>query len=201
MIVYRLIRWDPSSNEFGRIMTRPDLINLASLIDDEKCFELVRHHRWPDGVRCIKCSSQSVVRHGHDDTRRSRQRYRCKDCGARFDDLSGTVLAGHHQPLRVWVLCLYFMGLNLSNSQIAKEAGLNEDDARAMATQLREGLGAKLPDVVLTGEVEADEVYIVAGHKGNPEAVKKKAARDGAAAFRERRAEALWRRKNRRSSG
>jgi hypothetical protein len=25
------------------------------------------------------------------------------------------VLAGHHQPLRVWVLCLYFMGLNLSN--------------------------------------------------------------------------------------
>jgi hypothetical protein len=28
------------------------------------------------------------------------------------------VLAGHHQPLRVWVLCLYFMGLNLSNRQI-----------------------------------------------------------------------------------
>ena len=25
------------------------------------------------------------------------------------------VLAGHYQPLRVWVLCLYFMGLNLSN--------------------------------------------------------------------------------------
>ena len=41
--------------------------------------------------------------------------------GARFDDLTGTVLAGHHQPLRVWVLCLYFMGLNLSNRQIAQE--------------------------------------------------------------------------------
>ncbi len=25
------------------------------------------------------------------------------------------VLAGHHQPLRVWVLCHYFIGLNLSN--------------------------------------------------------------------------------------
>jgi hypothetical protein len=33
----------------------------------------------------------------------------------RFDDLTGTVLAGHHQPLRVWVLRLPFMGLNLSN--------------------------------------------------------------------------------------
>ena len=29
--------------------------------------------------------------------------------------MTGTVLAGHRQPLRVWVLCLYLMGLNLSN--------------------------------------------------------------------------------------
>ena len=35
-------------------------------------------------------------------------------------------------------------------------------------------LVAKEPEVVLSGEVECDEVYIVAGHKGNPEAVKKK---------------------------
>jgi hypothetical protein len=92
------------------------------------------------------------------------------------------------------------MGLNLSNSQIAKELGLNEDDAHVMATHLREGLVAKVPDVVLDGEVEADEVYVIAGHKGNPEAVKKKAARDAAAGLRVRRDEALWRKKNRRSS-
>jgi hypothetical protein len=91
------------------------------------------------------------------------------------------------------------MGLNLSNCQIAKELGLNEDDAHVMATQLREGLVAKVPDVVLEGEVEADEVYVIAGHKGNPEAVIKKAARDAAAGSRVRRDEALWRKKNRRS--
>ena len=38
----------------------------------------------------------------------------------RFDDLTETIFAGHHQPLRVWILCLYFMGLNLSNVQIAQ---------------------------------------------------------------------------------
>ena len=27
-----------------------------------------------------------------------------------LDDFTGTVLAGHHQPPRLWVLCLYFMG-------------------------------------------------------------------------------------------
>ena len=171
--------------------------NLASLLDDAKCFELIRRHRWPSGVRCVKCSGTTVIRHGHDDTQRHRQRYRCKDCDARFDDLTDTVLAGHHQPLRVWVLCLYFMGLNLSNCQIAKELGLNEDDAHTMATHLREGLVAKVPEVVLDGEVEADEVYVIAGHKGNPEAVKKKAARGAAAASRVRQDEALWRRRSR----
>ena len=28
------------------------LVNLSSLIDDAKCHELVRQHRWPDGIRC-----------------------------------------------------------------------------------------------------------------------------------------------------
>ena len=98
-------------------MPTPTLVNLSSLIDDARCYELVRQHRWPDGVRCPRCESAPVARDGRDDTQRHRQRYRCAGCGARFDDLTGTVLAGHHRPLRVWVLCLYLMGLNLSNER------------------------------------------------------------------------------------
>lgn len=181
-------------------MATPDLINIASLIDDAKCYELIRQHRWPQGVCCASCASPEVARDGRDDTQPHRQRYRCKACGGRFDDLSGTVLAGHHQPVRVWVLCLYFMGLNLSNRQIAHELDLNEDDVHRMASQLREGIVDNAPDVKLEGAVEIDEVYVVAGHKGNPPAVKKKAARAGAGGFAARRAAALWQRKNRPSS-
>lgn len=177
-----------------------ELINLASLIDDSKCFELIRQHRWPDGVCCPRCAGRAVVRNGHDETQPHRRRYLCRTCSGRFDDLSGTVLAGHHQPLRIWVLCLYFMGLNLSNLQIAHELDINEDDAHDMATALRNGLVERAPAVQLEGEVEADEVYVVAGHKGNPPAVKKKPAVGGAGALRERRAAALWRRKNHPSS-
>ena len=154
----------------------PSLVNLSSLIDDAKCYELVRQHRWPDGVRCPRCASASVTRHGRDDTQPYRQRYRCAGCSTRFDDLTGTVLAGHHQPLRVWVLCLYFMGLNLSNRQIAKELDLSQADVQPMAEQLRTGLVARIPPVRLEGEVEIDEVYVVAGHKGNPTAVAKRGA-------------------------
>ena len=152
----------------------PPLVNLSSLIDDARCYELVRQHRWPDGVRGPRCESASVARGGRDDTLRHRQRYRCAGCGARFDDLTGTVLAGHHQPLRVWVLCLYPMGLNLSNRQIAQELDLGVSDVRAMTEALRHGLAAKLPPARLEGEVEIDEVYVVAGHKGNPAAVAEK---------------------------
>lgn len=152
----------------------PALVNLPSLIDDARCFELVRQHRWPEGVRCPHRGSAGVARDGRDDAQPHRQRYRCAGCGARFDDLTGTVLAGRPRPLRLWVLCLYLMGLNLSNRQIAKELDLGVSDVQAMTEALRQGLTARAPVVVLDGEVEVDEVYVVAGHKGNPAAVAKR---------------------------
>src|SRR5271165_699618 len=130
-------------------MAVSELVNLSALLDDAKCFDLVRQHRWPQGVRCPDCDSAAVIRNGHDETQPHRQRYLCKACHGRFDDLTDTVLAGHHQPLRVWVLCLYLMGLNLSNRQIAAELGLGTSDVQAMTEHLRNGLVARTPAVTL----------------------------------------------------
>ncbi len=176
------------------------LRTLSSLIDDAKCFDLVRQHRWPNGVRCPTCDSAAVARHGRDETPPDRQRYRCKDCEARFDDLTGTILAGHHRPVRTWVLGLYFIGLNLSNRQIAPELDLSVSDVQAMTEQLRCGLVAKIPPVTLDGAVEVDEVYVVAGHQGNPAAVAKKTAPDAALGSKEPPAGARWRKKSRQFS-
>jgi len=181
-------------------MAAPDLVNLSGLMDDAKCFAFVRQCRWPEGVRCPRCGSPAVIRDGCDDTQQARQRYRCKACAGRFDDLTGTVLAGHHQPLRVWVLGLYFMGLNLSNQQIARELGLCGSDVQAMTEQLRHGLAAKTLEVTLEGEVEVDEVYVVAGHKGQPVAVAKRGGSDAVAGWPARRAGARGRRTSRPSS-
>ena len=175
-------------------MAVSDLVNLSGLMDDAKCFAFVRQRRWPEGIRCPACDNDTVIRDGHDDTQPCRQRYRCKACAYRFDDLTGTVLAGHHQPLRVWVLCLYFMGLNLSNRQIALELGLDISDTQAMTEQLRCGLVARMPAVALQGEVEIDEVYVVAGHKGQPAAVAKRGGSGGAAGWQARQGAARWKR-------
>ena len=71
------------------------------------------------------------------------------------------------------------MGLNLSSLQIAKELDLSPSDTRSMVQKLRQGIVDRQPTVELSGDVECDEVYVVAGHKGHPEAVKKKGESDG----------------------
>jgi hypothetical protein len=67
------------------------------------------------------------------------------------------------------------MGLNLSNHQIAAKLEMNEDSIQGMTTILRNGIVAQEPLLELEGTVECDEVYVIAGHKGHPEAVKKRA--------------------------
>jgi transposase-like protein len=148
-------------------------IAIQRLIEDAKCYEMVRELRWPEGVRCPHCETDQIVKNGHDSTEPHRQRYQCRDCNRSFDDLTQTVFAGHHQPLKVWMLCSYLMGLNLSNQQIAAELNLSVTQAQQMTTQLRQGLVDRQQPTVLEGEVECDEVYVVAGHKGHPDAVKK----------------------------
>jgi transposase-like protein len=120
-------------------------VNIKNLVDDVQCYRTVRELRWPDGVVCPSCASTQVIKRGFDDTEPARQRYECHDCDRRFDDLTDTIFAGHHQPLKVWVLCLYFMGLNVSNEQIAYELSLNESDVQQMTAQLREGIIKKAP--------------------------------------------------------
>jgi transposase-like protein len=145
-------------------------------MDDAKGFATVRDMRWSDGVKCPHCESPEITQQGHDDTQPERQRYGCQSCKRRFDDLTDTIFAGHHQALRVWILCSSLMGLNLSNAQMAQEVDLNKDDVHHLTTQLRQGIVAKTPSPTLGGEVECDEVYIVAGHKGQPDEVAKKGA-------------------------
>lgn len=53
------------------------MINIKNLIDDEKCYETVRHIRWPNGTRCAHCDSNQIIKRGKDDTQKYRQRYHC----------------------------------------------------------------------------------------------------------------------------
>lgn len=141
------------------------LIPLRGLLDDAKCYQAVHQLRWPEGVCCPHCATTQITRPSRDPIQTARQPYRCTVCGRYFDELTGTVFAGHHQPLRVWMVCLYLMGLNVSNRQIAQALDLTEGDVQRMTEQWRTGVVAQ-PEPTLAGDVEGGEVSIEAGHKG-----------------------------------
>jgi len=153
------------------------MINIGMLVRETECYEMIRKLRWESGVLCVKCKSSKVKKNGQ--TKEGCQNYQCQKCGKYFDDVTGTIFTGRHKSVKIWELCLYFMGLNLSNAQIARELDMCESDVQAMTTELREGIETKTEPVVLSGNVEMDEVYITAGHKGNPEAVKKNSETGG----------------------
>ena len=115
-------------------------LKIQNLMSDEQCFAQLRELRWPEDRQCPFCGSHCVIRRGFDDQHPSKQRYQCKGCGRRFDDLTGTIFAGSHHPLKIWMLVVYFMGLNLSNAQIAQELDLDKDVVHDMTTKLRAGL-------------------------------------------------------------
>lgn len=134
------------------------MIPLTTRLDDVKCDEVLRGLHWPEGVTCPHCQSSQVSKQGRDATQPARQKSRCRGCGCHFDDLTGTIFAGRHQSLMVWIGGLSLMGLNLSNLQIAHELDLNEDDVQRMTEQLRAGIVASQPPPMLSGEVECDAV-------------------------------------------
>jgi hypothetical protein len=84
------------------------------------------------------------------------------------------------------------MGLNLSNKQIAAELDLSPGDVQEMTSQLRKGVVDKKKPVQLSGEIEADEVYIVAGHKGLPAQVAKAGRKGRRRRLKGKRAAAHW---------
>ena len=141
-------------------------------IDEAKCYDAIRKRRWPQGVHGPHCASNKISKRGKNHRRQECRRYTCKSCKKRFDDLTGTIFRGHHQPLSVGFTFLYLMGLNGSNPPIAQALGLDPSDGQAMAEWLRGGIVQRRPKVRMRGVVECDAVSVVAGHKGRPEHIK-----------------------------
>jgi transposase-like protein len=122
------------------IGVQPMQVNIKNVIAEAQCYDSVRELRWPEGRQCPFWDAKRVIKRGFDENEPARQRYECNVCGKRFDDLTGTIFAGHHQPLQVWMLCLYVMGLNVSNEPMAQELDLDHSAVHQMTTELREGI-------------------------------------------------------------
>ena len=70
---------------------------------EQQCLERVRKARWPDGIRCPRCSHAGWRMHARGGN--GRPKYRCLRCGRTFNDLTGTVFAHSRLPISTWFEC------------------------------------------------------------------------------------------------
>ncbi|RZA31736.1 MAG: IS1 family transposase, partial [Lysobacteraceae bacterium] len=112
--------------------------------------------------RCPRCASARHYRHGYAN---NLQRYRCRDCGRTFNDLSGTPLA----RLRMREKWLDYLGALRESKAVRKAAidvGVHCNTDFRWRHRFLERVKHDLPPR-LHGIVEADEMFILESQKGS----------------------------------
>jgi transposase-like protein len=138
---------------------------------DEACRDYLEHLRWPHGVRCLKCGSESISRI------KTRKQFDCNTCRHRFSVTTGTTFHDSHLPLPKWFAAVYLLceaKKGMSALQLKRTLGVAQKTAWYLCHRIRAAMID--PNAgPLTGIVEADETYI--GGKRTGFSSKKAAAR------------------------
>jgi transposase-like protein len=148
-------------------------MNLVKLIEqfrsEDRCRSYLEHLRWPEGIRCINCGSDSVSRI------KTRNQLDCNACRTRFSVTTGTTLHDTHLPLWKWFLATYLIceaKKGVSANQIKRTLGVSYKTAWYLCHRIRWAMGDG-PEPKLSGTVEVDETYI-GGKRHGPQGYKDK---------------------------
>lgn len=69
---------------------------------ENRCVELLRKIRWPEGINCPRCNRKYIIEVGHMRTFSEHKRYYCSGCRYTFSDTSMTVFHGSRLSLSKW---------------------------------------------------------------------------------------------------
>ncbi len=94
-------------------------------ITDEEVIKRLREHRFGknlENLHCVYCGSKKVIKYGW---RHETRRYKCKNCGKTFTDITGTIFENSKIKPSIWLLIAYLhLKLGLTTSAIAREVGM-----------------------------------------------------------------------------
>jgi transposase-like protein len=123
---------------------------------DAECRQALEELRWPDGVTCPRCQSESISRIT------TRKQFDCNACRYRFSVTTGTIFNDSHLPLPKWFMAIFLMcesKKGISSMQLKRMLGVSKKTAWYLNHRIREAmrLDAQEP---LEGTIEVDETYI-----------------------------------------
>jgi transposase-like protein len=123
---------------------------------DEKCREILKRLRWPNGPECPRCKGAAVA------LETEKQLFYCGDCDYQFTVTSGTIFHDTHLPLLKWFVAVYLLcesRKGMSANQIKRTLGISYKTAWYLCHRIRRAM-KEVDRVMLDGTVEMDETYV-----------------------------------------
>ena len=135
-------------------------MSLVKLVErfgsDERCRDYLEELRWPEGVKCPRCDSDSISRIT------TRNQLDCNDCRYRFSVTTGTLFHDSHLPLSKWFMAIYLVTESkkgISAKQLQRMLDTSYKTAWYLAHRIRAAMGDD-DQPLLRGIVEVDETFV-----------------------------------------
>jgi transposase-like protein len=148
----------------------------------EECIEYYESIRFESGYYCPHCNGEKYYR------LKRNYKYRCaaEVCRKDFNVLTGTIFENTKIPLAKWFTAIYILTAHkkgISSVQLAIDLGVTQKTAWFISHRVREMLKDKAPEL-LSGEVEADETFLVGKDKNRHANKKRSEGRKGLTAIK-----------------
>ncbi|MEA3344875.1 MAG: IS1595 family transposase [Chloroflexota bacterium] len=142
------------------------------LFDRKACATLFEKVRWTQGVFCPRCGSRAIQRM-YRRTQAGLQYYRCLTCQAgnqvsTFHAATGTPFEHSHLSPTQWMMALLSFASGDSALEMADQMGVSSRIGERWLRLFQVIIYRQRPTSPLKGKVEADEIYVISGHKGRP---------------------------------
>jgi len=136
-------------------MTLMDVYSQFS--SEEKCLELLKRLRWPEGPICPRCHNTGVFR-----LHTEKYLLYCRPCRFQFTVTANTIFHDSHLPLIKWfaaTLLLVEAKKGMSALQLKRTLGMGYKTAWYLFHRIRKAMSTA-ERVRLSGKVEMDETYV-----------------------------------------
>ena len=121
-------------------------------------------NRQKDSHCCPYCFSPYILKNGHSES--GVQRYKCKECKKRFNDATDTLCSNSKLSYEIWLHFFECMVDKLSLRKTAVKLNINKNTAFAMRHKVLNALKIFREKTVLSGKIQADELYKSINLKG-----------------------------------